>query len=197
MASSALRTASSRTAIAIGRGGSGGRCRVASALSSSAPTPVTTTRSDNYGITDTSTKRFIHIFSNKTGKGLLMTVNNNNINNNKTSRTNFSGKNNCTTAVRRSFSSSASSKRDFYEVLGVSKSADKGEIKKAYFKLAKQYHPDTNKVRMNIPSGDEKIYMYKFHSFYGYCICFVLYSMVFQLTRLYDAFSPFDFFYFL
>ena len=35
-------------------------------------------------------------------------------------------------------------KRDYYEVLEVPRSADGPEIKKAYLKLAKKYHPDTN-----------------------------------------------------
>lgn len=43
-------------------------------------------------------------------------------------------------------------KRDYYEVLGLTKGASEDEIKKAYRQLAKKYHPDINKE----PGAEEK-----------------------------------------
>lgn len=40
----------------------------------------------------------------------------------------------------------SATKRDYYEVLGIGRSADREEIKKAFRRLARQYHPDVNKT---------------------------------------------------
>lgn len=39
----------------------------------------------------------------------------------------------------------AGTKRDYYEILGVTQSASKDDLKKSYRKMARQYHPDVNK----------------------------------------------------
>src|SRR5437762_11579454 len=44
-------------------------------------------------------------------------------------------------------------KRDYYDVMGVSKTASAGEIRNAHRKLVRQYHPDVNK---NNKQAEEK-----------------------------------------
>ena len=46
--------------------------------------------------------------------------------------------------------------RDPYQVLGVSRDASEDEIKKAYIKLSRKYHPDANINNPNIDQAEEK-----------------------------------------
>ena len=49
--------------------------------------------------------------------------------------------------------------KDYYKILGVERNADEKEIKKAYRRLARQYHPDVNsgdKAAEDAFQGDQR-----------------------------------------
>lgn len=47
--------------------------------------------------------------------------------------------------LRNFKSSSVLSAKDYYKILGTDRNASQSDLKKAYFKKAKEYHPDVNK----------------------------------------------------
>ena len=69
-------------------------------------------------------------------------------------------------------------KRDYYEILGISRDADDATVKKAYRKLAKKYHPDSNKGQCR--SGVE---VQRGH---GGIWCF---EVILKKRKLYDRFG--------
>ena len=51
-------------------------------------------------------------------------------------------------------------KRDYYEVLGINKSASEDEIKKAYRKIAIKYHPDRQQGKSEAEQKEAEPYKY-------------------------------------
>ena len=87
-------------------------------------------------------------------------------------------------------------KRDYYEILGIDQSADSDTIKKAYRKLVKKYHPDSNAgdakaeerfkevtEAYNILSDPEKR---KLYDRFGHCLLYTSFQPVDEYARSAD-----------